>query len=348
MKKIAINGLKYFIFLAIGVLIFWSIYKNIEWKKISEALRNLKYEWIILSLVFNMMAQISRAYRWKMLIKPLGHNPSATNTFLSVFVMYFVNLILPRAGEVARCTVISRTDKIPFTKLVGTVFTERLADMIALFFLVILIFALNLQLISGFFRELPIDTAGLKKYLEIKYILLLAAFIILMVAAFLYFRKRVKKSSRKDRLVELKNQLIAGIISIRHMEKKWLFILHTANIFLMWLFMLWVVFLSFGPTEHVSLKIGMVVFLLGGLVMIIPVQGGVGTWHGTIAIALVVLLNNKAGQEDYEIFALIAHTVTNMIYIVLGAAALFYFWIRYGNDFLVKPKKQESKVISQS
>lgn len=344
MKKNIVNSLKYLIFFAIGVLIFWSIYKNIKWKDISDALVNLKYQWIFLSLFFNMIAQVSRAYRWKMLIKPMGYQTSSTNIFFSVFVMYFVNLILPRAGEIARCTVISRTDKVPFTKLIGTVFTERLADMIALFILALIIFAINLSLITEFFQELPIDTEGLKKYLGVKYILLAALVVILLVAAFFYFRNRMRKSGKKDRLVELKNQLIDGIISIKHMEKKWIFILHTINIFLMWLLMLYVVFLAFGPTENVSLKVGMVVFLLGGLVMIIPVQGGVGTWHGTVAIALVVLMNNEAGREDYEIFALIAHTVTNLIYIILGAGALFFFYFKYGKDFLVKPEKTEDKI----
>jgi hypothetical protein len=258
--------------------------------------------------------------------------------------MYFANLIIPRAGEVARCTVISRTDKVPFTKLVGTVFTERLADMIALFILAIIIFSLNISTIVNFFHELPVNTDVVKKYTEPKYILLYIGGLVLLIVGTIYLIRRLRKSSKRDRLHELKQQLIDGIISIKHMEKKWLFIFHTAFIYLMWLLMFYVVFLAFEPTENLSLRIGMLVFLLGGLVMIIPVQGGLGTWHATIAFALVVLTKNESGRDDYEIFALIAHTVTNLIYILLGAGALLFFWYKYGNDFLKKPKKVKAEL----
>ena len=115
MKKIVFNTLKYLLLFSIGVIIFYFLYRKIEWQEITGALKGLNYFWIIVSVAFGLLSQLSRALRWKMLIKPLGYNPRFSNTYLSVLVLYFANLIVPRAGEVARCGVLAKTDNIPFT-----------------------------------------------------------------------------------------------------------------------------------------------------------------------------------------------------------------------------------------
>lgn len=283
------------------------------------ALKGINYFWIVVSILFGVLSNISRAIRWKMLIKPLGYNPKLSDTFLSVLVMYFINLVIPRAGEVARCTVLSRTDKIPFTKLVGTVFVERMADFIMLVILVIGIFAMNYSIILKFFTDNPDVTANAKALISLRNLIILIVIIALGIALLIYIRGRLKKSSRKRRLVELRNHLVEGIRSIAHMENKWYFIGHTAFIFLMWLFMLYVVFLAYQPTEHLSIRVGMVTFLMGGLAMLAPIQAGFGAWHFMVFETLFLY---GIPKDQGKIFALIAHTSTNLIYLVLGGAAI--------------------------
>ena len=327
MKKVLLNILKYLALFAIGVIIFWLLYRKVEWEKLKGALAELKYGWLILSIALNMLAQYSRALRWKMLIKPLGYNPSTKNAFLSVLVLYFVNLIIPRAGEVARCSVLTKTDKVPFTKLVGTVFTERLADMLMLFLLALIIFTSNFSTIIDFFRLNPDIEENVRRFLDARYIILLTGFILLLVLAAYITIRLLRRSSKRQRLSELKRQLIDGIKSIAHMKHKWLFIGHTAFIFLMWLMMLYVVFLAYEPTENLSLRSGMVVFLMGGIAMIAPVQGGLGAWHGMVARTLLIY---GIVWEEGLIFALVAHTTTSLIYILIGGGVLLYLWLKFG------------------
>lgn len=339
MKKHIFNIFKYLAFFAIGILIFWLLYRKIEWKELVGALKGLKYIWLLVSICLGLLSQVSRSLRWKMLIKPMGYNPSFGNTFLSVLVLYFVNLIIPRAGEVARCTVLSRTDKIPFTKLVGTVFTERLADIVMLFTLALVIFAMNLSVVVKFFDLHPAIMTNLQKFLSLKYLIIILAAIIVFIASYIFLRKRLKKSNNKSKLVELKNQFIDGIKSIIHMEKKWLFIGHTVFIFLMWLIMLYVVFLAYKPTENLSLRAGMVVFLMGGLAMLAPIQGGIGPWHFMVAETLILY---GIQREDGLIFALIAHTTTNLIYILLGGIALLILILKSGNTAILKRSNRQT------
>ena len=339
MKKLIFNIFKYLVFFAIGILIFWFLYRKIEWKELVSALKGLKYQWLFVSVFLGLMSQVSRSLRWKMLIKPLGYNPSLSNTFLSVLVLYFVNLIVPRAGEVARCTVLARTDKIPFTKLVGTVFIERLADVVMLFTLSLIIFTMNLSIVVKFFELHPAILANLQKFLSLKYILIVII-VVVALAVFLFFlRKRFRKSEKKGRLVDLKNQFVDGIKSILHMEKKWLFIGHTAFIFLMWLVMLYVVFFAYEPTKDLTLRAGMVIFLMGGLGMLAPIQGGIGPWHFMVVETLILY---GIQREEGLIFALVAHTTTNLIYILLGGIALLILILKYGNASILKRSAEQT------
>ncbi|MGD2034420.1 MAG: lysylphosphatidylglycerol synthase transmembrane domain-containing protein [Bacteroidales bacterium] len=339
MKKIVFNTIKYLLLFSIGVLIFWFLYRKIEWKEISNALKGLNYFWIVMSVVFGLLSQLSRALRWKMLIAPMGYNPRLSNTFLSVLVLYFANLVVPRAGEVVRCGVLAKTDKIPFTKLVGTVFVERLADVIMLFLLAIIIFASNVPIVVKFFEENPKITENLQNLITVKYILIFALVIILAVAGYYLLKNRLRKSSKKGRLVDLKDQFVAGIKSIASMKGKWMFIGHTLFIFLMWLVMLYVVFLAYEPTKHLSIGAGMVVFLMGGLAMLAPIQGGIGPWHYMVVQTLILYgIEKKTGL----IFALIAHTCTNLIYIVVGGLAIIILIVRFGSSAIKFKSEQKA------
>jgi uncharacterized protein (TIRG00374 family) len=328
MKKVIFSSVKYILFFAIGVIIFWMIYRKIEMKELAKALREINYFWIIVSIFFGVLSNLSRAIRWKMLIKPLGYNPRLSNTFMSIFVLYFVNLIVPRAGEVARCTAISRTDKIPFTKLVGTVFIERMADFIMLVFLSIVIFAMNIPIITQFFTEHPEMMEKIKSMMTLRNLIYVIIAIIVVIFILSYVRARLRKSHRKGKLVEVKEHFILGLKSIIHMENKWYFIGHTAFIFFMWLMMLYSIFLSYPPTEHLTMRDGMVVFLMGGLAMLAPIQGGIGPWHFMVYETLLLY---GIQIDQGKIFALIAHTTTNLLpYILFGGIAMMILVARTG------------------
>lgn len=317
MKKWAVNISKYLLFLAIGIFIFWWIYKDLPIDELKNAFKNINYFWIVVSLILGLFAQISRAIRWNMLIRPLGYNPKFYNTFLSVLILYFINLLAPRAGEVARCTVLSRYEKIPFTKLVGTVFVERMADIVTLFILAVLIITTQLGIFVKFFNAHPDMKAKLVTLLSFRNVIIGISGLVILIVLYIITRKYFIKKGKEDRntlftkLKHIKYDIIEGIRSILKLENKWYFIGHTLFIFVMWLFMLYVIFLAYEPTKHLSIWTGMITFLMGGLAMIAPVQGGIGPWHFMVYETLFIYGIDKA---QGKIFALIAHTSTNIMY----------------------------------
>ncbi len=324
MKKLFLNILKYAGFLAIGIFIFWRIYNDEEIiNSIKNALTSeVNYFWIAISVLFGLLSQVSRAVRWRMLIKSIGYNPKFSNTLLSVLVLYFVNILIPRAGEVARCSVLDRTDKIPFTKLVGTVVVERLADFVTLILLAIIIFAINVSYIQQFFARHAETLDISDKIFQIKYLLVIIGIIVVTIGAFFLARKYIR-----SKLNKIKDNFMEGIKSIRKLDNVWPFIAHTAFIFLMWLLMLYVVFLAYEPTKHLTIWAGMFIFLMGGFAMLAPINAGIGPWHWMVYQSLILY-----GITDIEIgktFAFIAHSTTNLIYLFVGGPAFIYLVVVY-------------------
>jgi uncharacterized protein (TIRG00374 family) len=340
MQKKILNTLKYLFFLALGVFIFWLIYRKYDINEMIDAFRHVDYFWIIMSLVFSVLSIVSRAIRWRLLIKSIGYKPRFVNVFLSCYILYFVNLFVPRAGEVARCSVLASTDKIPFPKLVGTMIIERLADVIMLAMLSVIIFASNWETIIVIADKYPVLKESFQSLLSLKSLLIIIA---LMIAGFLAIRyfinyKKRKKLEAGDKKESLWTKLMEGVDSISHLKHRWAFFGHTAFIFLMWLAMLYVVFLAFEPTAHLSIRAGMLTFLMGGLAMLVPVQGGIGPWH--FMVSLTLAKGYDIAASDADIFAFIAHTTTNLIYVVLGAIAFIaVFFINSGKVSLSRKKE---------
>jgi hypothetical protein len=77
------------------------------------SLMNAHYLLVIPAMILILAAHYSRALRWKILMEPLGFQPSNVNTFIAVMLSYFFNLLVPRLGEVMKCTILARYEKTP-------------------------------------------------------------------------------------------------------------------------------------------------------------------------------------------------------------------------------------------
>ena len=125
--------------IAIGIGLIWYFLAQLTPKDkvdILDSFKSANYWWILLSLLCGILSHFSRAYRWRFLLEPLGCKPKFANTFMTVLMSYLVNLAMPRAGDIARGTAISKYENIPFEKAIGTIIAERIADVILLFFII--------------------------------------------------------------------------------------------------------------------------------------------------------------------------------------------------------------------
>lgn len=318
MKKKIFNIVKYLGFFAVGVFIFWLIYRDQNIERIKSILTNdVKYLWIWISMFFGLLSHISRSMRWNLMIEPLGRKPRLFNTFLAVMVGYLMNLVLPRMGEISRCGVLAKYEKISFTKLVGTVVTERIIDVIMLLIFTLLALATQFGQVLSFIRNNP----GIgEKIISVLTSPILWGGFFLLVALFFIYRKTLKNTKIYTKIGTAANLFKEGFVSIKNMKRKWAFIGHSFFIYLMYYLMLYVVFNSFEFTSGLSMFAGLTTFVIASFGMVAPVQGGIGAYHFMATEALSLY---GVAKEDGKIFALLVHSATTLLLIVGGLISLF-------------------------
>jgi glycosyltransferase 2 family protein len=323
MKKI-LNILKYLLFLTIGAALFYYVYKGTDIGKLQQELKTIHWGWIWLSLLFSILSHVSRALRWNMLIEPLGYKTNSFRSFCSVMAMYFTNLIIPRGGELARCTLLSRTEKIPFTTLVGTVVVERATDTLLLFILMLITLLLQIDIFNHFLANNP-DFGSKLGILLSPWLWIIVATIGLGSLVLLWrYRIQIKQIRFLYPILSLIQKFVWGLKSVGKLEKPLLYVAHSLFIYLMYFLMMYVVFFSYDPTKNMSIVAGLAAFIMGSLAMLAPVQAGVGAWHFMIFETLALY---GLDRTDGKVFALLCHTSTNFLALILGAGCLMYLTI---------------------
>lgn len=317
MKHKLLKLFKFLAFFALGVVIFWLVYKDQDIARIESILKNdVNYLWVWVSLFLGLLSHVSRTMRWVIMIEPLGQRPRVVNTFLAVMVGYLMNLVIPRMGEISRCGVLSRYEKISFTKLVGTVVTERFIDVIMMLLLTLIVAVTQLAKLVQFLDNNP----EIKSKLEsITFSPIMIIGVIALVVALYLARQRIKRSNFFHKLNDVLHKFGEGLRTIRNMKNKGAFIFHTVFIWLMYYLMLYVVFFAFGFTSNLPAMAGLTTFVLGSYGMVAPVQGGIGAWHFMAIQALIVYGISKA---DAVVFAFLAHSSMTAMMIVVGLISL--------------------------
>ncbi|MFV0591074.1 MAG: lysylphosphatidylglycerol synthase transmembrane domain-containing protein [Draconibacterium sp.] len=334
MKKIIVKILQFLAFFAAGAFIFWLIYKDQDIDHIKSVLKNdVKYSWVWLSLFLGLLSHISRTLRWGMMIEPVGHKPRFINTFLAVMVGYLMNMAFPRMGEVSRCGVLARYEKISFTKLIGTVVAERLVDMISLLIL------LGVVIFAQFGKMLHFIEANPEIKEKLTNVIASPILIIVLIAAvvlFIVFRKAFKHTVIFRKIMEIIKNFKEGFISIRNIKNKGWFFFHSAFIWLMYYLMLYVIFFAFDFTANLNPIAGLTTFVLASFGMVAPVQGGIGAWHFMAKEALSLY---GVANENGIIFAFVAHSSMTLMIIVIGIISLLILpFINRRNDLVEKQK----------
>jgi hypothetical protein len=339
-NSLLLNILKYSISFAFAFVIIYALFQHQNPVKLFEEIQKVEMSWVILSMIFGACAYVSRGLRWLLLIDALGYKSSKINSIASVSIGYFTNLFIPRAGEISRCTALSQTERVPVNKLFGTILIERVIDFIFLFFLIIITFFLKLDNLLKFFSTLQAhqtdNSAGNSK------ILIILSIIAVGVIGFLILKKWMKNSVFYKKIISFIEGLKEGFKSIQKMKRKSAFWIHTFSIWIMYFLMTYICFFSMSETSNLTISDGLFLLVLGGIGMVIPTPGGIGSYHAIVMIGLAVLgvgfinLTPPEGEINPAlIFPTVVHIAQTLVAIIMGSISLFIL-------FLTKKKKYES------
>lgn len=275
-----------------------------------NSFKNVNYLWIFLALTVAFLSHLSRSYRWKFLLEPLGLNPKLSLMYHSVMIGYIINLTIPRSGEVARAGYFSKYQKSSSEKVFGTIVVERVIDLLMLG--LVFIITLFLQSDQDTFNQLrQANSEGNSPDWLVPLITSLVVLVILLIA----FVPKIRSKA-----VSFIKGVIEGGMTILKLKQKLAFILHTIFIWIAYIVMLWLTALSVPEMESISTNAIFACFI-AGTIAIGATPGGIGLYPIMVASVLINLYGYPS--EVASSFGIIMWTTQTAFMIILGLLSLF-------------------------
>lgn len=251
----------------IGVFCIYYSFKDISFSEFKEYFTKINYLWVFVGISLGALSHISRSYRWKFLIEPLGYKLGFINSVLTVFSAYLINYTVPRAGDIARGTMISKYENIPFEKAIGTIVAERAVDVLCILIIIMIGLIIEFDKISnkliGFVKESDFST------------LLWSLLIVLIFLITIY--QIIKRFKFYKKIKSFLTGLIDGMTIIFKMKNRNQFIFHSIFIWLMYVLMFYFTSKAFIELNQVTFFQLTISFTLAALSIMLS-NGGVGIY----------------------------------------------------------------------
>ena len=328
--KVHINRYaKVFLFTSLGVFILWLITRNQDIDKIWDELRQANFFWILPAIFSGFLSHVIRAIRWNMLIRPLGKTPDTSTTFYSLMTGNLANLAVPRLGEITRCVTLAKYSKHPFNSIAGTVVAERIFDMLSLLVLMFLTIVFQFSYLKGFLNDMIIKPM-MKMIGQNSLLLFLLAIAGLGLLVF-FFRYMKKTDVNKAGLGgKIKRQIMGfwkGVLTLRDMEKKMVFILLTVAIWMLYFFTVYFVFFALPGTSMLGVSAGFTILAIGTLGIVAPVPGGIGAYHFIVITTMTEVLG--VVSESATSYAYIVHAAQTFTILLLGGFSWLILSVKF-------------------
>ena len=312
-KSVIINSL---LSLTFGGVLFYLVFKSIDFSDFYNRLTELDFFWIYLSMFISIFEHVIRGYRWNLMME-VGQSKKFS-TFVTtnvIIISYFFALIIPRFNDVVRCYLISKTDEINFSKSLGSVVSERFVDIISLLILIIFFLVLEFQTFILFIKSYIIDYTTLDN----RSIIIFISFLILSIIISRLIIKNSKYLENKF------NEFKDGLISVKFIYNDKRFLLSTLFLWVTYFLMGYLIFFSFSQTTDLGINAGIAVLVAGSIGMVVPVNAGIGAYHFLVAS---ILLGYNLDYESGLFFATVLHTSQIVCLLVVGTMSSIYIFFK--------------------
>tara|TARA_B100001059_G_scaffold188904_1_gene191437 strand:- start:1373 stop:2278 length:906 start_codon:yes stop_codon:yes gene_type:complete len=286
----------------------WYSFHKISFADLSFYLKNIDYLWVYSGAVLGFLSHLSRAYRWKFMIEPLGYKLRFANSFMAVFAGYLINYSIPRAGEVSRATILANYEKVPFEKGFGTIVAERVADILVMVFIIIVTLLWKFNIIYNFlFQNIDFQNQ------------LLIIFPLVFFLSFCFYQ--IIKKSNHTFFVRVRSFLggfVEGLMSILKMRQKWSFIAHTLFIWAMYILMFYVTSHSIAQISGLDFSIILIGFIAASF-SVAATNGGVGAYPLAVYAAFSIF---EVPETPSLAFGWVVWTSQTILIIFIGGLSL--------------------------
>jgi len=336
MTKSLLQVLKTLVFFSVGFFVLYLVYQNQNTayledcklkgissedcsllKKVGQDIASANYWWIGFSMLLFMVTNLFRALRWKMMLEAMEYKTSLFNLFGTIMVNYLANLGIPRSGEILRAGMLSGYEKVPVEKVLGTIFTDRIFDVICLGLVILLAlyfggsdFSDYLNKNARWSMEIPGFSAA-----PLGWALILVG-IIMSFVAFWYYRQSILHSALGKKVWDKIKGFYFGVASVRKVSSIPLFLFYTAGIWIIYYFMLYVSFSAFGPTTELGPIAALMVFTFGSLGILFPSPGGMGSYHMLVGESLGIY--GVSGSDAFAFANIVFFSIQIGVNVIFG------------------------------
>ena len=308
------------ILFAIGL--FWFVYHDFSIADLQRSFANANFMMVMLSLLPLSFSHWLRSVRWRQLLEPLGYKPSYTHLFAAVMAGYAANLVLPRAGELLRCTLLQKSAGVPTEIGIGNVVAERILDLVMLGLLVLLAIMVEYEKLTAFLGGLFVSKFAMINFSSELIVGMLIGMLLLVVLG-IFSIYRFRNTAIFGVIWGFIYRLIAGLTSVKDVKNLPLFILNTIFIWLGYYISSALVLYGFAPTANLPISSALILNVVGALAMVAPVQGGIGAYHFMVSTGLTEVY--KVLHTDSLGLAFLLHTSQLIYTLIVGG--LCFFWL---------------------
>jgi glycosyltransferase 2 family protein len=316
--------IQFVVLLSIGIALIWFSFSRITSEEKDAILRSFAtadYKWVAISMVICVLSHLLRAYRWNLLLEPAGHRVTLANGFCHVMIGYLANYGIPRMGEITRCTLAAKYDKVPFEVALGTVITERIVDLVLFGIIFFLTLIVEFSELSGLANRYVLDgmKAKLGPMLQNTTFMLGAAIVIISTAALIYLLRKRIALLLTGKVGKALRGILDGLLSIRHLRQPGKFVALSFMIWLCYFYSLYTCLNAIPETASLGHGACLTLLLFGTIgVMFSP--GGLGAYPAIVSGILIATYN----ISNVSAFALpwLSWTSQFILIIIIGVISL--------------------------
>lgn len=303
--------------LLLGLFIIWVMYRDTNMGELWAITRSANFWIIAFSLIFGLIGNLLRGLRWELFVHSLGYHPPRASLVYATLGNYAVNFVLPRAGDLWRCGVVSKYDRIPFAKTLETFLIDKMVDIISGLTVILLSVLLYIDFFVSYFRNNPQfaeNVHGL--FSSVWTYLVLAAMLLAVIVISTFFRR----SWLMIKIRRFVNTLRYDLKLISDIKEKKRIIIYTILLWLCFYLYFYICFYAFDFTSDLGPRAGLIVFAMTNIGISVPVQGGIGPWHFMVISSLMIL---GVAENEALAFAGAVFTIQSVWQILYGLVGVF-------------------------
>lgn len=316
--------LRYALGLGLGAGLLALAFRNVSWAELQGLVAQVDPLWLAASLAVNLYSHWLRGWRWNLLLEASGQRVATSHAFAAVLFGYMVNYAVPRLGEVSRCTILLRSDRVPLLTSGGTVVTERVIDVLVLLVFVGVVFLLEFDRLVAVLAPL-VGGSATESTSKLPLLLGLVGVGLAFGGALLLTRRRWMAHPLAVRLLAAAGELLRSATGVFRLRQPLRFGLLTVGIWAGYTLSSWLAMQALPATAGQNLYLAFVIMAMGGIGMAVPSPGGIGSFHWAITYTFVMFgLAQAAGNA----LALLIHTPQLLVVSLSGGLSYLYLVLR--------------------